>query len=190
MHDLDRTLQTLEPEGEYGAGEYELSPEVFESGEMPLAMEAETELANELATITNEMEFEQFVQNFHRRYPRLRRRGRHYVRRFFRRYVDDDGQPPPMARRTIVETVPDADADDDGGGGESELDGARRCVRLAAAAARKMAGGAEEAAPAPANLSLPASSNALGRPAGSGSGSPRQAGRWVRHGRTIVLHGV
>jgi hypothetical protein len=181
MHDLDRTLQALEPEGEYGAGEYELSPEVFGSGEVPLSPAAEMELASELAAVTNETELEQFLHHFHRRYPRMRRRGRQRLRRFFRRYVDDDAPPPPPP--TIVEAPPDADDDD---GGESELDGARRCVRLAAAAARKMAEGAQEVAPAPATPSVPSSSTALGRAAGS----PRPAGRWVRHGRTIVLHGV
>src|SRR6202035_3019449 len=52
MHALDRTLQTLEPEAEYGAGEYELSPEIFGApGSLhagrPLSEEAETALAAE-----------------------------------------------------------------------------------------------------------------------------------------------
>ncbi|HTQ80982.1 MAG TPA: hypothetical protein VMM92_13370 [Thermoanaerobaculia bacterium] len=122
MHDLDRTLQTLEPEAEYEGfelGEYELSPEIFGPGssahganggytaqnaEGELSPEAELELASELFSASNEGELEQFYRRFSRYHPRLRRRGHYRMRRFFRRYLYGYGggyglpdQPPPAA---------------------------------------------------------------------------------------------
>ena len=199
MHDLDRTLQTLEPEAEYGAGEYELSPEIFGSpsngrGATPLSAEAEMALAGELLTVTNEAELEQFMENFEAEvpYPRCGGRGhrrRRHLRRHFKRFATQPGRfygyrgrgvvPPALPVPAVVDAA-DADADtaDDPDGGEElelELDGARRCVRLGAALAKKAA-------------EIPAAGPAGGDP--EAHHAHRQTGRWVRRGRKLILLGV
>src|ERR1700726_625 len=146
MHDLDRTLQTLEPEAEYGAGEYELSPEIFGGpgslyGSRPLSEEAEMELAGELLAGTKEAGLQQFMEIFEQRLrKRHRHQGRRRLRRHFRRYMrdrdDDSMQPVPIAA-AIVPAAPGDDPDD--APGEQELESAGRCVRLAAAVAKKAA---------------------------------------------------
>jgi hypothetical protein len=193
MHDLDRTLQMLEPEGE--SGEYELSPEVFghgagASGE--LSPEAEMELAQELLAVTNEAELEQFI----RRFPGLRRRGRYPLRRLFRRYPyrgrGSRGRyglpyggygvqepmpfvPPPLAPAAVVEADPDADD----GPEELEFENARRLVRLGGALAKRLSG--LPAAGEPETQELEAELE---------NAPPAQTGRWRRrHGR-IVLFGA
>jgi hypothetical protein len=201
MHDLDRTLQGLEPEGEFGAGEYELSPEIFGGargalqrlGDPPLSEEAETDLAHELLGVTNEAELEQYMGNFMTRFPssRWRHRGRHRIRRHFRRYVDYG--PPPLPPPAIVEADPDAD---DGGGEEMELEGARRWVRLAAAIARKAAGTPPDGSPgaggAGASHPPPGPAGQPDSPGRPGDHPPAQTGRWVRDGsnNNIILLGA
>src|SRR6202035_174762 len=104
----------------------------------PLSEEAETALAAELLAVTNEAELEQFMEIFEQRLrKRHRHQGRRRLRRHFRRYMrdrdDDSMQPVPIA--AVVPAAPDDDPDD--GTGEQELESARRCVRLAAAVAKK-----------------------------------------------------
>jgi hypothetical protein len=206
MHDLDRTQQTLEPEGEYGTAELELASEIFgnratATGE--LSPEAELGLAHELFAATNEGELEQFVERFTGYYPQMQRRGRYRMRRFFRRYRRSGGyggygggdgggdgggmeppQPPPV---TVVEADPD-------GGEELELSSAQRFVRLGATLAKKLAetppeasgeGEGENEGEQP-GLRLPAVAS---QPAGT-AGAPAQRGHWKRHYGKIVLFGT
>jgi hypothetical protein len=66
MHDLDRTLRTLESEDAFETGE--LDPEIFGeseisgwTGEGPLSEEEELDLASELLTLSSEAELDQFL---------------------------------------------------------------------------------------------------------------------------------
>ncbi len=66
MHDLDRTLRTLESEDVFETGE--LDPEIFGesevsgwTGEGPLSEEEELDLAGELLTLSSEAELDQFL---------------------------------------------------------------------------------------------------------------------------------
>ena len=66
MHDLDRTLRTLESEDAFETGE--LDPEIFGeseasgwTGEGPLSEEEELDLAGELLTLSSEAELDQFL---------------------------------------------------------------------------------------------------------------------------------
>lgn len=212
MHDLDRTLQALEPEAEYEAGEYELSPEIFGGpgglyGSRPMSEEAETALAAELLAVTNEAELEQFMENFyhhhhsgHHRRPH-HHRGRRRLGRHFKRYLrhrDDDAiQPVPIAA-AVVPAEPDDEPDD--GSGDQELESARRCVRLAAAVAKKAAENPAAADPAAAAYGqAPGASQAGGAGAAHSPAGPYgapaqsaqpQAGRWVRQGRHLILLGI
>ena len=205
MHDLDRTLQTLEPEAEYGAGEYELSPEIFGGpgslyGSRPLSEEAEMELAGELLAVTNEAELEQYMENFFNetsgRYRRPHRHhGRRRLRRHFRRYLrdrDDDAMQPVPIAAAVVPAEPDD-------GGEQELESARRCVRLAAAVAKKAAENPPATYPAAAaHGQAPGASQAGAGAAHSPAGplgapaqpAQPQAGRWVRKGGNLILLGI
>ncbi|HEY6320945.1 MAG TPA: hypothetical protein VJA16_05240 [Thermoanaerobaculia bacterium] len=212
MHDLDRTLQTLEPEAEYGTGEYELSPEIFGGpgslyGSRPLSEEAETALAAELLAVTNEAELEQFMEEFasgnkphtHRRphHGHGRRRLRRHFRRYLKRRDDDAIQPVPIAAAVVAE--PDEPTDDD-----QELESARRCVRLASAVAKKAAENPAAGPPA-ADPAAAAHGQAPGASPAGGAGAAHspagpygapaqsaqpQAGRWVRQGRNLILLGI
>jgi hypothetical protein len=68
MHDLDRTLRTLESEDAFETGDTELDPEIFESEvyggyqqEGPLSEEEEMALAYELLGLAGEEELDQFL---------------------------------------------------------------------------------------------------------------------------------
>jgi hypothetical protein len=73
MHDLDRTLRTLESEDAFETGDTELDPEIFESEvygaevyggyqqEGPLSEEEELNLAYELLGLAGEEELDQFL---------------------------------------------------------------------------------------------------------------------------------
>lgn len=67
MHDLDRTLRTLESEGTFETGDTELDPEIFGEvygeyqQESPLAEEEEMALAEELLGLSGEEELDQFL---------------------------------------------------------------------------------------------------------------------------------
>jgi hypothetical protein len=61
MHDLDRTLRTLESEDAFEMGDTELDPEIFESYEGPLSDEEELALAEELLGLSSEEELDQFL---------------------------------------------------------------------------------------------------------------------------------
>jgi hypothetical protein len=204
MHDLDRTLQALEPEGEYGAAEYELAPEIFGNGgngataHGELSPQAELELANELFAATSEGELEQFISSFNRYHPKLQRRGRYRVRRFFRRYLQGGGyrgyrggygggyaggytggMEPPAPPLAVVEAEPEPDPD--GGGEELEFSSARRFVRLGSTLAKKLI---ETPGEAEADFQQSGA-----RPAAA-PGSPSRKGRWERRHGKIVLFGT
>jgi len=207
MHDLDRTLQTLEPEGEYETGEYELAPEIFGNGATAhgeLSPAAELELAGELSEVTNEGELEQFLSRYYRHYPRLRNRGRYRMRRFFRRYLyggrygggygagyggyaggqePEPAPPPPPV--PVVPAVVEAVPDPVDGGEEMEMECARRFVRLGGAMAKKLAAGPAEGEP---ESPQPGAGGACG--GATCQGSLPQTGRWVRHHGKIVLLGT
>ncbi len=196
MHDLDRIQQTLEPEGEYGAGEAELAPEIFGNranftGE--LSPEAELGLAHELFATTNEGELEQFIERFNAYYPRMQRRGRYRMRRFFRRYRRSGGdggyggygggmEPPPPLPLPPPPPVAVVEADPDGGE-ELELSSAQRFVRLGATLAKKLT---ED----PAGASGEAEGESEGEAEGEGAGAPAERGHWKRHHGKIVLFGT
>jgi len=69
MHDLDRTLRSLESEDVFETGDTELDPEIFESYEAyggyqqegPLSEEEEMALAEELLGLSGEEELDQFL---------------------------------------------------------------------------------------------------------------------------------
>lgn len=68
MHDLDRTLRSLESEDAFETGDTELDPEIFESEvyggyqqEGPLSEEEEMALAYELLGLAGEEELDQFL---------------------------------------------------------------------------------------------------------------------------------
>ncbi|MEA2694787.1 MAG: hypothetical protein QOJ16_4174 [Acidobacteriota bacterium] len=216
MHDLDRTLQALEPEGEYGAGEYELAPEIFGNGgnggngataHGELSPQAELELANELFAATSEGELEQFISSFNRYYPKLQRRGRYRVRRFFRRYLQGGGYrgyrdgygggyaggytggmeppPPPPPPLAVVEAEPEPDPD--GGGEELEFSSAQRFVRLGSTLAKKLM---ETSAPAQGDTEAEAGFQQSGARPAAAPGSPSRKGRWERRHGKIVLFGT
>lgn len=233
MHDLDRTLRTLESEDAFEMGDTELDPEIFESSgiyggyqqEGPLSEEEEFALAEELLGLSGEEELDQFLGKLFKK-----------VGRGFKTVFRPLGKILKPLAKTLLPIAGKAAGTFFGGplggalGGKlgsmatklfevdfesmdpevQDLEVARRFVRLASTAAQQAAtapagsnpmAAARSAVSAAARVHAPGllRSRAGGAPAASasarpcscsGQGSRRPTGRWIRHGRKIVVLGV
>ena len=225
MHDLDRTLRTLESEDAFETGE--LDPEIFgESevygwvGEGPLSEEEEIDLASELLTLSSEEELDQFLGKLFKKVGKgfktvfkplgkvikplattlLPIAGK-VAGSFFGGPVGGalGGKLGSMASNLFEVDLESMSAD------EQEMEVAKRFVRLASAAAQEAAAAPPSANPvaaaraavataaqthAPGLLRQRGTQGSAGLSSAPGPGGRAQTGRWIRHGRKIILLGA
>ena len=233
MHDLDRTLRSLESEDAFETGDTELDPEIFESYETyggyqqegPLSEEEEMALAEELLGLSGEEELDQFLGKMFKK-----------IGKGFKTVFKPLGKIlKPLAKKLLPIAAGAAGTFFGGPVGGAlgsklgsmasnlfevdfesmdpevqDLEVARRFVRLASTAAEQAAAAPATSNPVAAARSAVAAaarvhapgllrSGAGSAPAASagrrpcscgGNGASRPTGRWIRHGRKIVVIGV
>ncbi len=220
MHDIDQTLTELEEEGmgdvfEPGEFEFEYEEEGGYELESPFDESEEMELAAELLEITDEAELEQFLGSLFKKVAR--KVGRVFrsapfralggvLKRVARRVLPIAGAAigtyfggpaggaigsrlAPIAGRLFGLELEGLSPED------QELEVARRFVRLAGTAAKKVLVSPSTASPssvAKTALTQAAKRHAPGLVGGgkSTTGSTGRSGRWIRRGRKIILLGV
>jgi hypothetical protein len=201
-------LEALAGEFQEGEGEETLGGEIYE-GEMPLTESEETELASELLEVTTEEELDQFLGRVFRRIGRgIRRIGGRLVRPLGRVLRVMARRALPIVGGAFGGPMGAALASAGGRMFGLELEGlsaedqeyevARRFVRFAASAGRRLAAMPPTADPATAVRSAVIGAarqfapgllrgRALPGPMPAGA---RRRGTWVRRGRRIILLGV
>jgi hypothetical protein len=214
MHDLDRTLRTLESEDAFETGE--LDPEIFGesessgwTGEGPMSEEEELDLAHELLTLSSEEELDQFLGKLFKKVGKgLKPLGKilkplaktllpiagKAAGTFFGGPVGGalGGKLGSLASNLFEVDLESLSPED------QEVEVAKRFVRLASAAAQQAAEAPPSANPmaaARAAVATAARTHAPGllrQRAGQGSAASPLArtGRWIRHGRKIIVLGA